>query len=137
MSERTIKDTVLTFIINLDSEVLLYRRINTWYQPNKLALVGGLVDKGETLEEAAVREIYEETTLKVETKDLLPITITEDLHDNTIYRNHYFLTKVWSGTPSNNEPDRCSELSWHKIDNLPDDTIPIIKIIINEYVPTR
>lgn len=52
-------------IIELDGGVVLIERKN---DPPGWALPGGFVDYGETLEEAAVREAEEETSLKVRLK---------------------------------------------------------------------
>lgn len=56
-------------VTNDDGQVLLQRRGDrgSWGFP------GGAVEYGESLEEAAVREIYEETGLKVEATALLGI----------------------------------------------------------------
>jgi ADP-ribose pyrophosphatase YjhB (NUDIX family) len=131
------KDTVLAYIIDNSNQLLLYRRINTWYEPNKLALIGGIVDEGESHNEAIIREVKEETSLDIDPKDLTFLATVEDQHEDTLYRNHYFLTRNWNGTPTNLEPDRCAELVWHGIDNLPDDTIPIIRTIAEKYVTSR
>jgi 8-oxo-dGTP diphosphatase len=121
----------LLFILNDKNELLLYRRINTWYEPNKLALVGGNVDAGESPVEAAKREALEETGITVNSTEHL---IT-NLENN--YEVHYFLTRDWTGTPTNIEPDRCGGLSWHKLNELPEDTIEEIKDIVKTHVTFR
>ncbi len=55
-------------IIELDSGIALIERKNP---PYGWAIPGGFVDVGETLEEAAVREAFEETLLKVRLKTQL------------------------------------------------------------------
>lgn len=40
--------------------------------PNKIGMVGGKVDDGETLEDAIIRECFEETGIKVKIKDNRP-----------------------------------------------------------------
>ena len=120
-----LSQVALVFLVNEKREVLLYRRLNTWYEEGKLALVGGIVDAGEPPIEAAVREVFEETSLVTETKDLT--LLTEKIDGK--YQIHYYVCKNWVGTPSNMEPDRCSELVWHPLSNLPEDTIDIIKTL--------
>ncbi len=51
-------------IINVDGKILLIERRN---KPYGWALPGGFVDYGETLENAALRETKEETSLQVDT----------------------------------------------------------------------
>ena len=51
-------------VVIYNNSVLLIKRKNPPYK-NFLALPGGFVDIGETVEDACVRELYEETSLKL------------------------------------------------------------------------
>jgi ADP-ribose pyrophosphatase len=64
-------------VVHKEGKVLLVKRNNP---PNrgKWALPGGLVELGETCEDAAVREVFEETGLKVKIERLLDVQ--SDLH---------------------------------------------------------
>ncbi|MCW9035267.1 MAG: NUDIX hydrolase [Rhodospirillales bacterium] len=53
-------------IITLDSKVLLLKKKGKWWD-----LPGGKLDEGEELEQTAVREVKEETGLKVTVGDIL------------------------------------------------------------------
>ena len=55
-------------IIELPEGIVLIERNNP---PYGWALPGGFVDYGESLEEAALREAYEETSLKIQLKEQL------------------------------------------------------------------
>lgn len=57
-------------IVNQDDELLLVRRARN---PGKgqWGLPGGFVDRGETVEQALEREVYEETRLRLDSLDLL------------------------------------------------------------------
>jgi len=125
------KKAALVAILDNNNQVLLYRRKNTWYEQDKLALVGGNIDDGESPAHAAVREVFEETDILIKPQNLTLLTEAIDRG----YHITYYICKDWSGTPTNKEPDRCSELVWHSIDNLPDDTIPVIKTILTTHDP--
>lgn len=57
-------------IIEIGDRIVLIERLNP---PHGWALPGGFVDFGETVEQAAIREMREETSLEVELTDLLGI----------------------------------------------------------------
>ena len=57
-------DAVILKTINKTQYLLLIKRRNEPYQ-NDQALPGGFVEEDEDLEQAAVRELYEETQIKV------------------------------------------------------------------------
>ena len=60
---------------------------------------GGGVELGETFEQAAVREAFEETSLNVEViKPLYQLTFTKNEGADSI-ENHFFLCRYLSGEP--------------------------------------
>lgn len=64
----TIKEAACVYIENSKGQVVL---VNRRSDPNSFGLPGGKVDPGETSLEAAVREVFEETGLKLNPDDLL------------------------------------------------------------------
>jgi 8-oxo-dGTP diphosphatase len=71
MKYKSPKITVDGIIIN-DKQILLIKR-NIEPFKDKWALPGGHVDYGERVEDAAIREVLEETGLKVEIKNLFGV----------------------------------------------------------------
>jgi mutator protein MutT len=66
--KKELKKNALAVIVNNDNKILLLKRANepkSW-MPEKWALVGGGVEKGETPEQAVNREIKEETNLDID-----------------------------------------------------------------------
>ncbi|HEX2557959.1 MAG TPA: NUDIX hydrolase, partial [Nitrososphaera sp.] len=59
-------------ILQRDSKVLMIRRRKDPFK-DRLALPGGFVNEGETVEEAIKREAKEETSLEVEPIDILGV----------------------------------------------------------------
>ena len=76
--------------------------------------IGGVVEAGETPEEAVVREVAEETKLsmdKSDVRDVLTIKLPElDLH--------VFVANRWSGTPEVIDPT-LNELRWFALSDVP------------------
>ena len=118
---------------NNKTYVLLHRRLNTGYQDGNLDIAGsGHVDEGETAKMATARECKEELGIDVSIEDLTFIHLSHRFTDR-VYYDMYFRVDKYIGTPSIMEPDKCSELGWFDIDNLPDDMIECRKIVMNEY----
>ncbi len=59
-------------VILYNSKIVLIRRKNPPFQ-GQLALPGGFVDIGETVEQACIREAKEETNIKVKIKELIGV----------------------------------------------------------------
>src|SRR6478672_160271 len=59
-------------IIQMDSRILLVKRKNEPFR-EYLAIPGGFVNEGETVEDAAKREVKEETSLDIELIDILGV----------------------------------------------------------------
>jgi 8-oxo-dGTP diphosphatase len=68
----TPKLTVDVVIPRQDGKVVLIRRANEPFR-GRWALPGGFVDVGETVEQAAIREIEEETGLQIELERLVGV----------------------------------------------------------------
>ncbi len=64
--------TVDALIIYVKDKIVLIRRKNPPFQ-GELALPGGFVNIGETVENACIREAYEETNIKVKIKKLIGV----------------------------------------------------------------
>lgn len=107
-------------IFNKKNEVLLLKRgkkskneVGWWCKP------GGAVDYGETAIKAMEREIKEETGIKIKIWGLLSHT------DHVINKEkqHWiainFLADVVSGKPKIMEPEKCEEIRWFSMKNLP------------------
>lgn len=115
-----------------DDKVLLSKRFNTGWMDGKYSLISGHIDGNETVFEAMVREAWEEAGLKIDPKDLIPGTVIHRKSD-VEYIDFFFVVKKWQGIPTIKEPNKCDDLSWYPLDNLPDNLLPFIVEAINNY----
>jgi len=70
---------------------------------------GGAVEEGETLEQAVIREVYEETNLLVKTKDIVAVneSIFQDKQEHAIFFT--FRGELAGGNISIKNPDEISK----------------------------
>lgn len=123
-------------VTNTKEEILFIRRLGKWDLPK------GKIEKGESLEQAAVREVQEETGLsELIVEEFLNNTFhlyTERNGDKILKTTYWFRMKyVGSETPVPQLEEGISEVSWkneEKISNeVLGETFKNIKLILNEY----
>jgi 8-oxo-dGTP diphosphatase len=115
-----------------DELILLLRRFNTGYEDGNYSVVAGHVDSGETVIQAAIREANEEVGVIIEPAD---IQIVHVMNRKSVDERIDFFIEVryWAGEVTNNEPQKCDDLTWMAIDSLPHNTIPYVKRAIENY----
>ena len=123
-------------VLEKDKKVLLLRRVNTGYEDGNYSMVAGHVDQGETVITAIVREAKEEANIKINSDDLEIVhvmyrfSLSSGIGQKT--RIDFFVkAEKWTGEPKNLEPEKCDDLNWFNIDNLPKNTILYIKQAID------
>ncbi len=113
---------ILTREKNGKTEILLQRRCNTGYMDGKYDVAcSGHVEKGESLSMALCREAKEEIGLNINKKDLKLVSIIHRYKED--YIDVFFTTYVYEGNPKIMEPDKCDDLQWFDISQLPENTI--------------
>ena len=121
-------------VVNDEKKILLMKRLGKWDLPK------GKLDKGETIEECALREIEEETGAKNLT---VKSSFAETYH--TYYRNekwvikhtHWYLVECADGTSLQPQEDEDIEkVAWVDFDTiniLKIDTYPAIRRLLKMY----
>ena len=95
--------------------------------------MSGHVDAGESFVSAAVREAKEEAGVIVKPEDLkLALTLHRQREDDLVYINCFFEVNKFKGTVSNNEPEKCDDLSWFDEDNLPENTLDYVRFALEK-----
>ncbi|WP_159887388.1 NUDIX hydrolase [Paenibacillus puerhi] len=135
MAERWFRLHSAVYLLFVREErILLLRRTNTGFEDGKLSLVAGKLDGGEEVKQAAVREAYEESGLRVRAEDLEVVRVVHRNSDSGEWVDFFLSVRTWEGEPSNREPDKCSEMGWFPVDSLPSDMIGYVKQSIEKIM---
>lgn len=114
------------------TEVLLQLRQGTGYMDGFWAAAAGHVERGETAEQAARREVREEVA--VEDLALTFVTAMQrTAHDLPIDErvDFFFTARSWTGEPWIVEPAKCAELRWFALDALPQPVVPHERFVLD------
>lgn len=123
-------------ILERDGKILMARRFNTGYADGQYQMPSGHVEANEYPAEAAVREAKEEVGVDIDGNNLEFIHASYRLNQVDgagDYVDFFFKSAKWSGDPYNAEPNKCDGLIWVPIDELPNNTVPVIKEVI-QYI---
>ncbi len=108
-------------------QVLLLLRQNTGYEDGNYSVPAGHHDGGQSLTSAAVRELQEETGLIVTADDLHFGTVMHRVKQSGEERvDFFFVVDRWQGEPKNLEPEKCGDLRFLPVSELPTNTIPFV-----------
>lgn len=132
----TLPIAVIT-ILKKDNKILLLKRKNTPWMNWFWWLPGGRLDAWESMTFGAIRELDEEIWIKISPKNILEKTIIQ--HKDERWERIYFtiLVENFDGIPKNNEPEKCEEIAWFDINNLPENTTPQVKICLKSILEKK
>lgn len=112
-------------------KILLLRRFNTGYEDGNYSVVAGHLDSNESFTQSMVREAQEEAGIDLKVEDLQVAHVMNRRKSDGEERIDFFIiAKSWKGEPRIMEPDKCDNLSWFSLDNLPNNIVPYIKYAI-------
>jgi len=116
-------------ILLQDDKVLMLRRYKTGWMDGMYGLPAGHLEKGEKLFEAAIREIYEETGVRIDENDLEFKHVSHRSEaGNFEYMDFYYIVRKWSGVPRITERDKSDDIQWFNLDKLPENIVPNTKM---------
>jgi len=118
-----------------DDQILLLRRYRTGWQDGNYSVPAGHIEEGEPATKAMIRETEEEIRAKIPSEDLTFCGVmhrrkTEEGEERVDF---FFTTNKWQGEIKIGEPDKCDNLQWFPLDQLPDNIVPYIKTAIDNY----
>ena len=113
------KERTLVFLYNPKEKRILLAMKKRGFGEGKWNGVGGKIEEGETVEEAAVREAHEEIGVLIAPERLSHVaTIDFAFRDKPEFnqRVHVFFTDHWAGTPLESEEMRPK---WFAVSRIP------------------
>jgi 8-oxo-dGTP pyrophosphatase MutT (NUDIX family) len=123
--------TVHLFFFRGD-QLLMLRRFNTGFRDGEYSVPAGHLDGGETVMQAALREAKEETGVDLEETDLTFSTVMHRIEDDERV-DFFVLAHKWQGEPFNAEPDKCDDLRWVDVHQLPANTVPYVRQALGNH----
>jgi len=135
MAKERFEITPAVFLVLMkENKILLARRYNTGFFDSYYCFPAGHLDGGETLKQAMVRETKEEIGIVLNPSDLELIHTINRKVPNNERIDFFFTTQKWQGEPKILEPEKCDDLNWFELNNLPDNIIPYIKQTIDFFL---
>ncbi len=109
-------------ILKKGDNILLMRRQGSGYYDGYYLVPAGHVEAGELPIEGLVRETSEKLGITINPNDAhLAHTMYRTKHDETGDRaDLFFIVEKWSGEIKNIEPNKCDDIRWFPIKNLPE-----------------
>jgi 8-oxo-dGTP pyrophosphatase MutT (NUDIX family) len=125
------------FLFNNSGQVLLLRRCNTGYEDGNYSVPAGHIDGGETAPEAMLREAEEETGISILPEVLQPVGVMHRRNCADAKAperiDFFFVTDKWTGRVDNRELQKCDDLSFFDLDNLPSNMVPYVRRALTNY----
>jgi 8-oxo-dGTP diphosphatase len=132
MTQRATFPVTVHLFFFRENQVLLIRRFNTGFADGQYSVPAGHLDGGETVLAAAGREAQEEVGVRLE---------SQNIHYSSVMHRHegdervdFFVHVLnWDGEPVNAEPEKCDDIRWADVDDLPANTIPYIRRALRNH----
>lgn len=114
----SLRHVVVDTLVIKNKKILLVKRAPHLLNGGKFGLIGGFVDRDETLEQAVLREVLEETGYKVKIERMLRIKDSPNRRGED--RQNISFSYIATALEKVGEPDNEStEVTWFDLDKLP------------------
>jgi 8-oxo-dGTP diphosphatase len=113
-------------------KILLIRRFQTGYMDGYYSLPAGHLDGNEPVSLAAVREAHEEIGVRIDPGQIHFAGVFHRFEGDE--RVDFFVhVRSWNGEPVIAEPEKCDEIRWSDMHELPGNIIPYIRQAIGNF----
>jgi 8-oxo-dGTP diphosphatase len=131
----TVRVGIGVLLFNPEKKLLLGKRINS-HGDGMWAPPGGHLEFGESFEECAIRELFEETNITIETPRF--VSLTNDIfHSENKHYISIFMGKNLASHPTiiNNEPHKIAAWDWFPLNALPENLfLPLQNLLTQPYI---
>ncbi|MBP1967797.1 NUDIX hydrolase [Paenibacillus aceris] len=111
-------------------EVLLLKRQNTGFQDGNWSVVAGRMDGNEEVVAAAIREAKEEAGVIIEPEQMEVVGMMHRKNTTSEWVDFFLIAHDWEGEITNMEPEKCEQLKWFHVRELPDNMISYIRTAV-------
>ena len=138
--ENIIKVGIGVMIIKEDKILLGHRsatRKDTGgiFEPDTWTLPGGKQEYEETVYETAIREVKEETNLKI--KNPKVFSVSDDFQSDRHYVTIEIIATDYTGRLKTMEPEKEDEWRWFSLNELPENIYSPSKKFIDKYLENQ
>ena len=124
--------TVHLFLFR-ENLILLSRRYNTGFRDGEYSVPAGHLDGNESVMAAAAREAEEEIGVQIEANGTVFSSVMHRIEGDE--RVDFFVhVHKWLGEPFNAEPEKCDDLRWVDINQLPANTVPYVRQALQNHL---
>lgn len=114
-------------------KILLLRRYNTGYEDGNYSVVAGHIDGKESVIKAMQREALEEAGIKIKEEDLKIVHVMHRYAKDRESIDYFLTCKNYEGKITIMEKNKCDELAFYDLVNLPSNIIPYVRKGIEYY----
>ncbi len=124
------------YLVLIQDEKVLLSKSKSEILAGKYSMIAGHTEKGETVINAIIREAKEEAGIDITPEDLQVVLTMQRPNapykgDPTDIIDIFIKATKFSGQIQNNEPEKCEEIVFFDINNLPEQTLPHVKKAID------
>ncbi|HSX45708.1 MAG TPA: NUDIX hydrolase [Candidatus Saccharimonadia bacterium] len=117
-NQASLRHAVVDTLVLKDDKILMVKRTAKLLEGGKWGIVGGFVDRDETVAEAAAREVFEETGWKI--KDLTLLTYIDNPNRPNEDRQNISFVFFCEAVEQTGQPDwESDEVRWYPLNELP------------------
>lgn len=118
-------------IIEENNKILLQKRCGSGYFDGYYSVPAGHLEENEKCIDCIIREFKEETNLNVDKNDI-KLLFTLGATEKSNYICLFFGAEKYSGEMKIMEPNKCGELKFFDLNNLPENLVPELRTFLED-----